>query len=51
LPVGGFEEWLCWPLIAADIGFLAFYVITSDIPPFFFYTLLLAVGVFLLIDP
>jgi hypothetical protein len=29
----------------------AFYVITSDIPPFFFYTLLLAVGVFLLIDP
>ena len=46
----GSSRWLCWPVIAADVGFLAFYVFTRDIPPFFFYALLLPVGTVLLFD-
>jgi hypothetical protein len=47
----GYTGWLFWPMIVVDLGFLAFYVSTHDIPPFFFYTLLLVIGFVVLLDP
>ena len=42
--------WLGWFVLAADLAFLALYVVTRDIPPFVFYLLLTLVGVVLIFD-
>ena len=40
--------WLGWLTLAADAGFVVYYLVMRDIPPFFFYLLLLTVGIGLL---
>jgi hypothetical protein len=45
----GFTLWVGILLLVAAVGFAAFFLITRDIPPFFFYLVLVVVGAWVIL--